>query len=116
MGTQTLIDVVTQVQNGVAEESKQVEQHQDHREILFAVTKVVFQMIAIVLEDIVVLVLDFPARTTSRDNGGDVVVAEGVIGGKGIVIETLACLLLDNCHFTPVDLTSVGVSTQGNLI
>src|SRR4051794_22922452 len=113
MDAQALIDVVAQVQDGVAEESEQVEQNEDHGKVLFAMTEVVFEMIAIVLEDIVVLVLDFPARTTSRDNGGDVVVAEEMIGGKGIVIETLACLLLANRHFTPVDPTGIGIGTQG---
>jgi len=50
-------------------------------------TEVVFKMIAIVLEDIVVLVLDFPARPSSRDQSGNILVGEEMIGGKGVVVE-----------------------------
>ena len=87
MGTQTHVSLVTQIQDSVAEECEQVEQHHDHGEVVFAMPEVVFEVIAIVLEHIVVFVLDFPARTTRSNNRRNVVVAEGVIGGKGVVVE-----------------------------
>lgn len=98
-----MIDGIGHIENGVQQESQQVEREQNGREIVLAVTKVVFQMIAIVLQDVMALVLGFPAGTTGVDGGDHARVVEEMIGNELVEVESFPGFLLHNRDFTPVD-------------
>jgi hypothetical protein len=87
------IPEVAEIEDGVHEKGEQIQQNQDGGEKLLAMTVVVLQMIAVILEHIVVLVFDLPAGAACGENGLDRLVGEGVVSGKGIVIEPFARLL-----------------------
>src|SRR5512139_3071436 len=59
--------IVQPFKRGMGEEGQQVEGGQKIGQMLLAVGKVMVEMIAVVLEDIVVFVLDFPTGTACGD-------------------------------------------------
>ena len=54
--------------------------------MFWALAEVVFEMIALGLEGVVVLVFAFPPGASLRDEGGDVLVGDSEIGDKAIEI------------------------------
>ena len=73
-------------------------------------------MIAVVLEHIVVLVLDFPAGAAGGHKRAHRLFAQHVIGDPGILIQLLAGGLLDNRQFTPVHRQGIGPGAQGHSV
>jgi len=69
LGPHAAVGLVAQVENGVKQEGQQVEHDQYHRQVLVAVAEVVLQVVAVVLEHIVVLIFDLPARAGRHDKG-----------------------------------------------
>ena len=66
--------------------------------------KVVFEMIASILEDVVILVLDFPVCPTQKiDDGHNGFVGDQVVGGEGIVVENLTVSAFGDGHLAPID-------------
>ena len=65
--------------------------------------EVVSEMIAMVLEEIMIFVFGFPTGATGANNERDIVLGEQKIGSKGNAIEDLAGFLVDNREFAPVD-------------
>jgi hypothetical protein len=59
-----------------------------------AMAKIVFEVIAVVLEGIVAFVLGFPAGACRAHAEGHAVVGDGITGAKGIVIEQFAGLFV----------------------
>jgi hypothetical protein len=57
----------------MGEESQEVKRSQEVRQMLFAVGKVVVEMLAVVFEDIVVFILDFPSGKACGDDLHDIV-------------------------------------------
>ena len=75
-GAQHLIRLSSEVLNRVGQKGEQVEDEEHIGQVLFAMTKVVLQMVAMILEHIsgplrghVVLVLNLPTRTASLGQG-----------------------------------------------
>ncbi len=62
----------------MGEECQQVERRQEVGQMLLAVGKVMVEMIAVVFEDIVVFILDFPSGTTCGDDVYDIIFTNGV--------------------------------------
>ncbi len=74
-----------------------------------------FEVIAFGVEDVMVLVFDFPARPARRHQADDVIVRDGVAGGKGVVVEAIA-LTIGGGQFAPVDPQGVVAVAQGHVI
>ena len=55
--------------------------------MLLPMSKVVFQMIASVLEDIIAFIFHLPAGSTGSDDGFNGGLGQVIIGGKGVVIQ-----------------------------
>ena len=53
-------------------EGQKIEGGEQHGEVLFAVAEIMFEMIAVVFQDVEALVLDFPARPGAGGYLGDV--------------------------------------------
>ena len=62
-----------QFQHGVPVEGEQIESRERHGEELLAVPEIVFELVAMVFEDVEALVLDFPSRPATGDDLGDIV-------------------------------------------
>ena len=69
--------------------------------MLFAVGKVVIEMIAVVFEDIIVFVLDFPTGAACGNSLYDIVFVNGVRGGPRIAVDKLLFGFGDS-DFAPV--------------
>jgi hypothetical protein len=78
------VSIVQPFQCGMSEESHQVEGGQKVGQMLFAVSKVMVEVRAVVLEDIVVFVLDFPTGMACGDGLHDRVFINGVRCSPGI--------------------------------
>ena len=85
----------------MGEEGQQVEGGQKIGQILFAVGKVMVEMIAVVLEDIVVFILYFPSGTACSDRLHDIVFVNGVRYSPGIAVDNLLFSIGDG-DFSPV--------------
>ena len=66
-------------------------------------------MIAVVFEDIVVFILDFPSGTTCGDNFQDIVFVNGVRCRPGIAVDKLLFGIGDS-DFAPVHIEAFGVA------
>ena len=95
------VSIVQPFQRGMSEESQQVEGGQKVGQMLFAVSKVMVEVIAVVLEDIVVFVLDFPTGTACGDGLHDSVFINGVRCGPGIAVDKLL-FVIGNGDLAPV--------------
>jgi hypothetical protein len=56
-----LVGGINEVQDGMEQESENVEGEQRHGEVVLAMTKIMLQVIALGFEDIVVFILAFPS-------------------------------------------------------
>ena len=56
-----LIPFVDQVEDGLEEESQQIEAEQEGSQVLAAVAEIVFQMVAFGFEHVIIFVLNLPA-------------------------------------------------------
>lgn len=94
---------IDQIQNGVVQKDQQVQRKQERGEMLIAMSEVVFNMIALGLENIIILVFDLPACAPIAHNGFDGRIADSKIGIEGILVETLARIFPSGNYFAPVD-------------
>jgi len=85
------------------QERQDIESRQERGEMLLAVSKVVFQVVALGFQGIVILIFHFPARPTGKDDLCDRLIGEGVIGSEGIFVGNFA-IRAGEGEFTPVDL------------
>ena len=119
-GTEFLADelvlTVGQVKNGVQQKGEQVEQYEDGGQVLLAMAIVVLQMIAVVLEHVVVLVFNLPASSARGNDGKQRLLREGVAGGEGVLVDALTDIFPMDGHLTPVDMQGVQAVTQRELI
>lgn len=83
--------------------------------MLFAVAEVMFQMVALGLEGVVVLVFNLPTRAARGDDAGDVFVGDLKIGDEGVFIKNFALLVGDG-RLAPVDLQGTFALDQRNLV
>ncbi len=74
------------VADGVHGEGQQVHGGEQHGEVLLAVAEIMFEMIAVVFEDVEALVLDFPSRPGAGGDLGDVLARDLERGDEGAVI------------------------------
>lgn len=77
---------------------------------------IVFEVVALGLEDMVVLVLDLPAGPTSRHDGLDSLGGQVMVGDKGMVIEDFAGRFMGNGQVAPVDQQGLLASPQGQFV
>lgn len=70
--------------------------------MLFAMTEVVFEVIAVILEHIDVFIFHFPACPADLDDFGYIVGGKAVIGDPRIVKQHCPCRLVGDGQFTPV--------------
>jgi hypothetical protein len=65
--------------------------------MLFAMPKVMFKMVAFVLERIVILVLNLPTSAPRLNNLGHVVITQGIAGDKGVVENHMKVRMATRC-------------------
>jgi hypothetical protein len=106
-----LVGGIGQAEAGVQEKGQQVDCKQEAGKMLLAMTKVVLEMIALVLERVVVLVLRLPTGTAGAHDGRHIVILDPVVGDEGVVVEHLSAanppvklaLVVGHEQLTPVD-------------
>src|SRR5271154_4950245 len=91
-----------QVEDGMPGEGEQIEGGERHGEKLLAVPEIMFELIAVVFQNVEALVLNFPSRPAAGDDFGDVVLGNGNAGHPGHGIFDLS-LGVDNLEADPVD-------------
>lgn len=95
------VSIIQPFKRGMGEEGQQAEGGQKIGQMLLAVGKVMVEMIAVVLEDIIVFIFDFPTGTTSGDGLHDIVFVNGVRCGPRITAYKLLFAIGDG-DFAPV--------------
>ena len=70
------------ITDGVEGEGQQIERDQQGRQVLLAVTEAVLEIVAIVLQDVEGLVLDFPSRPPAGGQIGDGVAVDRQVGDE----------------------------------
>ena len=84
--------------------------------MVLSVSKIVFQMIALGLEDIVVFIFRLPATSARANHRGNRLGCELMTSDEGILVKYFAIGLTGERQFAPIDEQGgLGVS-QGNLI
>ena len=73
-----------QIEDGMPGEGEQIEGGERHGEKLLAVPEIMFELIAVVFENVEALVLDFPSRPTAGDDFSDVVLENGKAGHQAM--------------------------------
>ena len=68
-----------------------------------SVSKIVFEMIAAIFEDIVIFILDLPACAPDLPEAVDRCRRNGVVSDERVVIEDCSRLLMGHGQFQPVD-------------
>jgi len=106
-GAQQFIFGIQQVQNGVEEKGQQIEGQQEGRQMLVSMPKVVFEVVAFGFEDIVVLILHFPAGSSSLHNFFDIRPGNLMPSSPGIPKGGFAGGLVLDGHFAPIHLQGV---------
>jgi hypothetical protein len=79
-------EIFGQIADGMEGESEQVQGNEHGGKIGFPVSKVVFEMIAVVLQNIEAFVLDLPARPATGGQIGHRVGADGQIGDEAVAV------------------------------
>ena len=105
-GANLLVTLVGEFQERVQSKGQQVHRDQEAGEVLLAVSEVVLQVIAPILEHVIALVLDLPAGASSRHQARYVVGADRPVGDEGVAVADFALRVGDG-HFAPVDLERV---------
>ena len=113
-GAQHLVFLVNQLLHGVQQEGQQVEGGQQGRQMLLAVAEIVRQMVALGFERVIVFVLDFPARSASFNDLGDIALIDRLPGDESIVVNRLADSIGGD-QFAPVDCERIFTLAQGQL-
>ena len=106
---------IGQFQQGVQPKGQQVHRHQQGGEMLFAVAEVMFQMIAPVLEHVVILVFDLPAGPPGGHQSCHVVSADGPVGDIAVAVKHRPFGVGDG-QLAPVEHQRVGSLGQGHAI
>jgi hypothetical protein len=107
---------ITPLQHGMEQQGEQVEAEQNRCEVLLTMAKVVLQMVALGLQDVVIFVCDLPAPTTCLCDGRDVVRTQAMIGDTAVVIPWFACFGIDHCALEPMDRQGIVTPTQEDVI
>ena len=108
--------LITPLQHRMERKGEQVQAEHRGREILLAVAEVMFEMVALGLEDVVVFVFNLPPSTAGLGHFGHVCHTETVIGDKGVVVELCGRFGIDYGHLDPIDRERVLTVLQQDLI
>ena len=84
------------------EQREDVDGPEQGRKMLLVMAKIVFEMVALGLESVVVLILNFPTSPPGPNHLGYILIAERIIRGQGVVIGYLAISGGDS-KFAPVN-------------
>ena len=70
--------------------SEQIEKEKNHGQILLAMAKVVFNMIALIFKRIKAFVFNFPARSAAFDQLNDIIFVDDNIGYPAVTVSDFA--------------------------
>src|SRR5208337_4000303 len=98
--------IVANVADGMDCEGEQVQGGQNGREVLFSVAEAVFEVVALVFENVEGFVLDLPSRPAAGCEFNDVFAADRQIGDEAVAIGRLA-LGVEDLDLKPVDLERI---------
>jgi hypothetical protein len=104
-------EIFGQIADGMEGESEKVQGDEHGGKIDFAVPEVVFEMIAVVLQDIEAFVLDLPARPATGSQFGHRVGADLKVGDEAVAVCDGAGGVDDLDH-EPVDDQGLGIAAQ----
>ena len=102
-GSQQLVGGVDELLNGMDEKGHNVQSEKHGRQIVVAMPKIVFEVIAMFFEDIVAFVFVLPTGSSSVSNLLDIVASNKVVGDPSVVIEHSSTVGVGNGQFKPVD-------------
>src|SRR5215510_153096 len=100
----------------MTQKGQEVQTEQKRGQVLLAMPKVVLQMVAFGLEDVVLFVFALPASTARVRDVRDVVRVQAMIGDKAVVIELFARFGIDYRALEPIDRQSIVTMTQAHVI
>src|SRR5712692_9762226 len=103
-------------QHRMEQKGQEVETEQKRREIGLAMTTVVLQMIALGLEDVVVVVVDLPPPTPRVGNVHYVVSRQAMSRDTAMVIQLFARFGLDDGKVEPMDGPSIVTAAQAYVV
>lgn len=106
VGADEPVVLIGEGEKGVIEKGQDVQSGQERSEMLFAVAKVMFQVLALGLKRVVVLVFDLPARPPRGDDRGDVGLGDFEVGNEAVAVKNFSLRVGDG-QFTPVGLEAV---------
>ena len=95
-------------------EGQQVHGGEQHSEVLFAVAEIMFEMIAVVFEDVEALVLDFPTCPGAGGDLGDGLARDLERGDEGALVGRFALGVADG-EADPIDAEGVLTVAQRRL-
>ncbi len=75
--------------------------------MVFAMSEIVFEVVAFGFERIVMFIFDFPPSATGFDNRRHSVICDRMIGNKSVVVEEFA-IASSHAQFTPVNQQGIG--------
>ena len=87
-------------------ESDEVKNNQDRRKRFLTMSKIMFEIIAMVFQGVKALVLNLPSRTTTRGHFHDIAFVNRKVGDETVSICHLA-ILIENFHLHPINLHGV---------
>ena len=96
-------------------EGQQVHGGEHHGEVLFAVPEIMFEVVAVIFQDVEGLILDFPSGSGAVGDLGDIGFVDWQIGDEGALIGDLALGVGDG-QSDPVDQKGLFAVPQGNLV
>ena len=93
-----LVERIGQFKDLMPEEGDQGEENQIETQLALAMTEIMFQMIALVLQGVKTLVFDFPTSATGAHQPHDIVPGHAAVGDPtiGIVNDFLATVVNGN--------------------
>ena len=106
---------LAEVDHRMQGEGEQVEDDKEVGERSLSVSKIVFEVVSVGLQDVESLVLDLPAGAAAGGDFGDVVPVDREIGDEAVVIGPLSGGIAD-LDFKPVDQQSVPRFREGRLL
>ena len=98
-----VIELTAQVEDGVDEKGEEEQRQEDVGQMLVTVAIVVFEVVAVIFEDIDAFVFNLPATASTLDHRGYRLLIDGVVGGPTVMIELFAGIGVANGDFAPVN-------------
>jgi len=96
----------------MGEKSQKVKAKQNHREILIAMSEIVFEIVAMVFEGVMAFVFIFPSSATGTDDLSHVLVRDSKVCDECRFIKDFASFFVEHGDFAPIDTECIVTSSK----